>query len=996
MMSWLKYRVMRAGSGRLFSKAINLLFKGESKFLGVITYHRIVDSGSSLRGVDTETFESQLNELKRNWNVVSDQQVMEFYSHGIPLPERAVLITFDDGFIENYKNALPILSRLALPSLTFLPSECIKNFGSIWTDQLAYAVNNSTCTEISVSFFDEALIIKFPKQKENAVTELKTYLKCINNSLRLECLSELFIALKIDPKIIPRHLLTLEQVREMIDEGMDIGGHSVSHPILSSLNPEDITPEVDGCKQFINDLGVEALSFCYPNGRKEDYNDDVIDVVKKAGFVTAYTTNYGINLGNSEPYELKRIHAPKDYGEGLSLLLLRQYLLERWRLFSKDVEEKLRGFIGNVMARYTSFFSSSPSIRILMYHRVCDKRDYDQLTVSTKRFEQQIEFLAENFNVVSIDHALDIIEGDNIFLNKIVLTFDDGYLDNLINALPILEKNNLPVCLFITTDFCDGKLHPRYKSDISYKQKNEKLHLNWEQVTTLASHPLITIGSHTVSHLLLQQLKPQRARYEIEESKKILEQRIGKSVYYFSAPNGDYGERELDMIRKSGYRAAVTVSPGVNRLGQGVFELLRTEVTEKDNIKSFNSKLMGGYDLVHKFLDIKRRRIYAQQAYHGDKKLKLLYLMTEPLGIGGVQSDMLALSKEMTNKGHRYMLATQPGEMLSEFEANGGELFDIDFNFSGLTDFYKSVKALRKLLTEQKVDVIAPQSVRSSIVAFVATRLIPLRLFYRKGRPTLPIVTTIHNIHSPMHFKYGGWILKVCADFVIFESNYERDRLLASGLSEVNSSVVHSGIDLDKFKVMPPSESLLKKYSIDKKKQIVLGIVARLSEEKGHQYLLQAFKIIQAETPNSMLMVVGDGPLKEQHESFSQSLGLSDSVIFTGSQRNVKEYLSIFDAFVLSSTRESFPLAAREAMAAGRAVIAPRIGGCGEVVADGETGFLFESANVDDLANKMRVLIRDRRFEDMGIAARKRAENFFSVPVWVEGDEEIYKRFSMK
>ena len=247
-----------------------------------------------------------------------------------------------------------------------------------------------------------------------------------------------------------------------------------------------------------------------------------------------------------------------------------------------------------------------------------------------------------------------------------------------------------------------------------------------------------------------------------------------------------------------------------------------------------------------------------------------------------------------------------------------------------------------------------------------------------------------------MHFKYGGWILKVCADFVIFESNYERDRLLASGLSEVNSSVVHSGIDLDKFKVMPPSESLLKKYSIDKTQQVVLGIVARLSEEKGHQYLLQAFKIIQAETPNAVLMVVGDGPLKEQHESFSKSLGLSDSVIFTGSQRNIKEYLSIFDAFVLSSTRESYPLAAREAMAAGRAVIAPRIGGCGEVVAEGETGMLFKSANVDDLANKMRVLIHDRRFEGMGIAARKRAEKFFSVPVWVEGDEEIYKRFSMK
>ena len=996
MMSRLKNYVMRAGGGRLFAKAINLLFKGENNFLGVITYHRIVDSGSSLRGVNSKIFESQLKELKRNWNVVSDQQVIEFYSHGVPLPERAVLITFDDGFIENYKNALPVLSRLALPSLTFLPSECIKKLGSIWTDQLAYAVNNSTCGEFRLSFMKETLFINNSQEKGIAVTELKKSLKRINNNQRIERLAELFMVLNIDPQTIPRHLLTLEQVREMIDEGMDMGGHSANHPILSSLNIEDIAPEIDGCKKFLNDLGVKALSFCYPNGRKEDYNDEVIDAVKKAGFATAYTTNYGINLGNFEPYELKRLHAPKDHGKGLSLLLLRQNLLECGRIHSRAIKKKLRLFSSNVMALLMSFYSKTPSIRILMYHRVCDERDYDQLIVSPQRFEQQMIYLKDNYDVISMDDALDIIDGEEISFNRIVLTFDDGYLDNLINALPILEKYNLPVCLFITTDFCEGKLHPRYQSASSDINKNTNLHLNWNQVKALASHPLVTIGSHTVTHSLLQQLEPQCARYEIEASKELLENHIGKCVNYFSAPNGDYGERELEMISLAGYRAAVTVSPGVARIGQGCFELMRTEVTEKDDIENFRNKLTGGFDFIHKLLDIKRRKSYARLAYHGDKKMNLLYLMTEPLGIGGVQSDMLALSKEMTNKGHRYMLATLPGEMLSEFEANGGELFNIDFNFSGLTEFYKSVKALRKLLTEQKVDVIAPQSVRSSIVAFVAARLIPLRLFYRKGRPALPIVTTIHNIHSPMHFKYGGWILKVCADFVIFESNYERDRLLASGLSEVNSSVVHSGIDLDKFKVMPPSESLLKKYSIDKTQQVVLGIVARLSEEKGHQYLLQAFKIIQAETPNAVLMVVGDGPLKEQHESFSKSLGLSDSVIFTGSQRNIKEYLSIFDAFVLSSTRESYPLAAREAMAAGRAVIAPRIGGCGEVVAEGETGMLFKSANVDDLANKMRVLIHDRRFEGMGIAARKRAEKFFSVPVWVEGDEEIYKRFSMK
>ncbi|OZB45120.1 MAG: hypothetical protein B7X42_08920 [Thiomonas sp. 14-66-4] len=98
----------------------------------------------------------------------------------------------------------------------------------------------------------------------------------------------------------------------------------------------------------------------------------------------------------------------------------------------------------------------------------------------------------------------------------------------------------------------------------------------------------------------------------------------------------------------------------------------------------------------------------------------------------------------------------------------------------------------------------------------------------------------------------------------------------------------------------------------------------------------------------------------------------------------------MFDVFVLSSTRESFPLSAREAMAAGRAVIAPRIGGCPEVVDDNVTGLLFEAANVDDLAAKMTALSDRRISTSMGQAGRQRSERLFSRESWVNGDEKIY------
>ncbi|HET9934685.1 MAG TPA: glycosyltransferase, partial [Polyangiaceae bacterium] len=202
---------------------------------------------------------------------------------------------------------------------------------------------------------------------------------------------------------------------------------------------------------------------------------------------------------------------------------------------------------------------------------------------------------------------------------------------------------------------------------------------------------------------------------------------------------------------------------------------------------------------------------------------------------------------------------------------------------------------------------------------------------------------------------------------------------------------IHSGIDTDKFVPRPRDNALAARYGIDLERHRVFGIVARLSEEKGHNYLLQAFAGVREKTPEARLLVVGDGPLGPEVRAQATSLGLDDAVIFTGTQRNIPDYLALFDVFVLSSTRESFPLAAREAMAAGRPVIAPRIGGCPEVVDEGVTGFLFESRNVDQLRQRMLDMLDRERAEQMGRAARERVERLFSRRSWVEGDELVYK-----
>ncbi|HXW64699.1 MAG TPA: glycosyltransferase, partial [Burkholderiaceae bacterium] len=185
-----------------------------------------------------------------------------------------------------------------------------------------------------------------------------------------------------------------------------------------------------------------------------------------------------------------------------------------------------------------------------------------------------------------------------------------------------------------------------------------------------------------------------------------------------------------------------------------------------------------------------------------------------------------------------------------------------------------------------------------------------------------------------------------------------------------------------------------RRYGVDPQRNVVFGIVARLSEEKGHCYLVEAFAQLHRDLPQARLLIVGDGPLLEAVRGQVQAAGLADAVIFTGLQRNVPEFLALMDVFVLSSTRESFPLAAREAMAAGKPVIAPRIGGCPEVVDENVTGYLFEAANVEELATCMRRIVAGERHREFGHAARDRVERLFSRNSWVAGDEQVYLQWT--
>ena len=249
-------------------------------------------------------------------------------------------------------------------------------------------------------------------------------------------------------------------------------------------------------------------------------------------------------------------------------------------------------------------------LRVLMYHRITTLPQYDQLVVPPERFAQQLAVLTRRRRVVSLADGLRALRAGALREPLVAVTFDDGYLDNLEEAAPILQRHGVPATVFVTADFCDQRtVHPRYAHVAT---GGGQVHLNWQQLRRLADLPGIEIGSHTLSHPYLQRLSDEQAREEVQISRDRIAQELGKPVRFFCYPSGDMGQRERELVAAAGYDAAVSVAPGRNRTGFDRWAIRRTEVTARDDERAFALKLDGAFDPMHALLHVRRQRRFAR------------------------------------------------------------------------------------------------------------------------------------------------------------------------------------------------------------------------------------------------------------------------------------------------------------------------------------------------------------------------------------------------
>lgn len=224
---------------------------------------------------------------------------------------------------------------------------------------------------------------------------------------------------------------------------------------------------------------------------------------------------------------------------------------------------------------------------VLVYHSISSPAEpmAGDIDISQTRFEQQLEWLARSGKVVSLEATLNHARKD-----AIAITFDDGYRDNLTVALPLLEKFNLPMTLFVVAGFVDSD---RYLSE--------------EELQEIANHPLITIGSHGLWHRHFNRITLDEARFELTESKRLLEDAIGKPVDLMAWPYGECSAEVEQLTGECGYRAAWAVWQGTN----GSFSRWRVPLGRNDHMLRFIAKASGVYGATeakwHRFRERRRR-----------------------------------------------------------------------------------------------------------------------------------------------------------------------------------------------------------------------------------------------------------------------------------------------------------------------------------------------------------------------------------------------------
>lgn len=291
--------------------------------LSILNYHRVhpVTDPINPGEIDAKRFAWQMELVANNFNVFTVGEAADLIAAG-ELPERSLVITFDDGYVDNVEIALPILNRFSLKATFFIATGFLDG-GRMWNDTVIESVRCFPLGQLDLS--EKGLgryrLESWP-DRHNAYSAIIKQVKHLPQVERQELVE--WIASKAPEEVGQGELMMRsEQVRQLYDNGMEIGGHTVTHPILTAITDQQAEHEIAQGRQHLEAItGDEIKVFAYPNGKPgQDYLPRHRDMVERQGFKAAVSTHWGVSTVETDRFQLRRF-TPWDDTPGKFMLRL--------------------------------------------------------------------------------------------------------------------------------------------------------------------------------------------------------------------------------------------------------------------------------------------------------------------------------------------------------------------------------------------------------------------------------------------------------------------------------------------------------------------------------------------------------------------------------------------------------------------------------------------------------------------------------------------------
>lgn len=353
------------------------------------------------------------------------------------------------------------------------------------------------------------------------------------------------------------------------------------------------------------------------------------------------------------------------------------------------------------------------------------------------------------------------------------------------------------------------------------------------------------------------------------------------------------------------------------------------------------------------------------------KKTKVLHITTH-LNTGGITTYIYLLAEALKNTPFEIVVLSSGGNMTEQFRQAGIRTFEIPYRTKSELSpkLYRAIPRASELVRKEGIELIHSH-----------TRVTQVLSWWIEKITKVPYVSTCHGFYKR---RLGRQLLPAWGRKVVAISDPVADSLKKDfRIPEDRVVTIYNAIDAEGLISSARAKDrskIINEWNLASH-QPVVGIVSRIVQDKGHEYLIRAFAILREKYPDIKLLIVGEGPYKKNLERLVQSLNLKSGVILIGNLKDVTKALTVIDIFVLPAIwREGFGLSIIEAMALKKPVIVTNIWALNAIVAHRVNGLLIEPRDIKAIVEAVTELIEDQKLcQQIGENAYQTAIKEFSI-----------------